>query len=342
MVRWNSGPLTPGNGKAVTGSSDPSSTAATGSLPVKSIVLEQVGFVDVVALSKKTIYCAGVAIYRSPRLDTCWGSLSRRSRLSVNSSNLLLYTIDTHQSLYPPRPLRSSEVGLLAQEFRPLQGLVRPRLTGCSQSSAGADAAGCLRGEVGASDWRTTGRCVFRRGRQACRTPSPIRRHPAGRRELRYGSSPSSCGHPTSSSSTRVSVVMGWPRAMTSMSEGADALPFASDTDSVYTRRWLSTTSRYLPVNHICIRPSGVCISLHTRRVPPVRTSIFATGMVAPTGRYQALKCSGSVHICQMRSPGASKLRSITTAGSLAASSWPMPRRSRLGAGCGRTRRVPV
>jgi hypothetical protein len=54
------------------------------------------------------------------------------------------------------------------------------------------------------------------------------------------------------------------------------------------------------------------------------------------------LKCSGSVDICQMRSPGASKLRSITTAGSLAASSWPMPRRSRLGAGCGRTRRVPV
>ena len=49
-------------------------------------------------------------------------------------------------------------------------------------------------------------------------------------------------------------------------------------------------------------------------RLPPTRTSIFATGMVAPSGPYHALKCSGSVHICQMRPTGASKLRSITTA----------------------------
>src|ERR1700704_4565670 len=73
-------------------------------------------------------------------------------------------------------------------------------------------------------------------------------------------------------------------------------------------------TSRYSPVNHICIGPSGVCISMHTRRVPPTRTSIFATGMVAPSGPYHFLKCSGSVHICHMRPTGASKLRSITTA----------------------------
>src|SRR6266566_7539196 len=53
---------------------------------------------------------------------------------------------------------------------------------------------------------------------------------------------------------------------------------------------------------------------MHTRRVPPTRTSILATGMMAPSGPYHALKCSGSIHICQMRSTGASKLRSITTA----------------------------
>src|SRR5438876_1884978 len=53
---------------------------------------------------------------------------------------------------------------------------------------------------------------------------------------------------------------------------------------------------------------------MHTRRVPPTRTSILATGMVAPAGPYHAAKCSGSVHICQMRSTGASKLRSILTA----------------------------
>src|SRR2546422_8535849 len=51
-----------------------------------------------------------------------------------------------------------------------------------------------------------------------------------------------------------------------------------------------------------------------TRRVPPTRTSSFATGMVAPSGPYHAAKCPGSVHICQMRCTGASKLRSIITA----------------------------
>src|SRR2546423_11843723 len=73
-------------------------------------------------------------------------------------------------------------------------------------------------------------------------------------------------------------------------------------------------TARYWPVNHICIGPSGVCISIATRRVPPTRTSILATGMVAPAGPYHAAKCSGSVHICQMSSTGASKRRSIFTA----------------------------
>src|SRR6516225_7977841 len=73
-------------------------------------------------------------------------------------------------------------------------------------------------------------------------------------------------------------------------------------------------TSRYSPVNHICMGPAGDCTSMHTRRVPPTRTSIFATGMVAPSGPYHALKCSGSVHIRHMRSTEASKLRSITTA----------------------------
>src|SRR5207249_761034 len=49
-------------------------------------------------------------------------------------------------------------------------------------------------------------------------------------------------------------------------------------------------------------------------RVPPMRTSILATGMVAPSGPYHAAKCSGSVHICQMSSTGASKRRSTFTA----------------------------
>src|SRR5215468_2973804 len=78
--------------------------------------------------------------------------------------------------------------------------------------------------------------------------------------------------------------------------------------------RSFSTTSRYSPVNHIRIGPFGVCTSMHTRRVPPTRTSIFATGIVASSGPYQALKCSGSVHICQTRANGASTMRSITTA----------------------------
>src|SRR5204863_4269499 len=60
---------------------------------------------------------------------------------------------------------------------------------------------------------------------------------------------------------------------------------------------------------------------MHTRRAPPTRTSIFATGTTAPSGPYHALKCSGSVHIRQMRSTGASKLRSITTASREALSS---------------------
>src|SRR5262249_36684701 len=78
--------------------------------------------------------------------------------------------------------------------------------------------------------------------------------------------------------------------------------------------RSFTTTSRYSPVNHIRIGPFGVCTSMHTRRVPPTRTSIFATGMVAPSGPNQALKCSGSVHICQTRATGASTMRSISTA----------------------------
>src|SRR5215469_12293017 len=77
--------------------------------------------------------------------------------------------------------------------------------------------------------------------------------------------------------------------------------------------RSFSMTSRYSPVNHIRIGPFGVCTSMHTRRVPPTRTSIFATGIVAPSGPYQALKCSGSVHICQTRANGASMMRSISS-----------------------------
>src|SRR4051794_18410474 len=55
---------------------------------------------------------------------------------------------------------------------------------------------------------------------------------------------------------------------------------------------------------------------MHTKRPPPTRTSILATGIVAPSGPYQATKCSGSVQSFQMSSTGASKRRSITTASS--------------------------
>src|SRR4051812_32688378 len=54
---------------------------------------------------------------------------------------------------------------------------------------------------------------------------------------------------------------------------------------------------------------------MQTRRGPPTRTSMFATGIRAPVGPYQDAKCSGSVHIRQTTGTGASKLRSITTAG---------------------------
>src|SRR5215203_804981 len=69
----------------------------------------------------------------------------------------------------------------------------------------------------------------------------------------------------------------------------------------------------YSPVVHIFILPFGLCISMQIRRLPPTRTSILATGTVAPFGPYQFLKCSGWVHICQMKPTAASKVRSITT-----------------------------
>src|SRR5438132_13582739 len=53
---------------------------------------------------------------------------------------------------------------------------------------------------------------------------------------------------------------------------------------------------------------------MQTRRLPPTRTSILATGIVAPVGPNHSFRCFGSVHICHMRSAGASKRRSITTA----------------------------
>src|SRR5262249_21213957 len=58
--------------------------------------------------------------------------------------------------------------------------------------------------------------------------------------------------------------------------------------------------------------PSGAFIQ--NRCLPPTRTSISAMGTVKPCGPYQFLKCSGCVHICQMTSTGASKVRSITIA----------------------------
>src|ERR1700680_3094570 len=121
---------------------------------------------------------------------------------------------------------------------------------------------------------------------------------------------PSSC-----SSSTRTSVVLGCPSPIP-IAEADTALPFSSDMNSVYTRSWFVTTWRYSPANHIDIRPAGVCTSMQIRRLPPARTSILATGGGGPAGPQHSLRCSGSVHICQMRSAGASKLRSITT------SSW--------------------
>ena len=65
-------------------------------------------------------------------------------------------------------------------------------------------------------------------------------------------------------------------------------------------------------MNHICIAPSGVLISMQSSRLPPARTSISATGMVAPPGPYHVANCSGSVHILQTWSAGALRFRTIT------------------------------
>src|SRR5262245_23341121 len=74
--------------------------------------------------------------------------------------------------------------------------------------------------------------------------------------------------------------------------------------------------SLYSPTVHIFILPSGETI--HTRRLPPTRRSMLATGTWKPLGPYQFLKCSGSVHICQITSMLVLKVRSITTESSLA------------------------
>ena len=66
-------------------------------------------------------------------------------------------------------------------------------------------------------------------------------------------------------------------------------------------------------MNHIRVGPSGVVTCMQISRLPPTRTSILATGIVAPVGPYQAAKWSGSVHICQTSFTGASKVRSIVT-----------------------------
>src|SRR5260370_5036618 len=84
--------------------------------------------------------------------------------------------------------------------------------------------------------------------------------------------------------------------------------------NSVYTSRSFSTTSRYSPANHIRIDPLGVCSAVQTRRHPPTCTAMVATAIEAPGGPSHALKCSESVHIRQIRSTGASKVRSNTTA----------------------------
>src|SRR3954453_21077145 len=62
------------------------------------------------------------------------------------------------------------------------------------------------------------------------------------------------------------------------------------------------------------IGPLGVVISINTCRVPPTRTSIRTTGIVAPSGPYHLAKWSGSVQSCQISSAEASKRRSRTTA----------------------------
>ena len=97
------------------------------------------------------------------------------------------------------------------------------------------------------------------------------------------------------------------------------ALTLASDIDSVDRARLAGDDLAVLAGEPRlpCRTPSASPPPAHQppNWRPPTRTSIFATGMVAPSGPLpSAAKCSGSVHICQMRSTGASKLRSIVTA----------------------------
>jgi hypothetical protein len=70
--------------------------------------------------------------------------------------------------------------------------------------------------------------------------------------------------------------------------------------------------SVYVPTKCIDIIPFGVSICMVMNRRPPRVTSISAVGMVAPSGPYQAAKCSASVHICHTRSMGAAMVRSTT------------------------------
>ena len=120
------------------------------------------------------------------------------------------------------------------------------------------------------------------------------------------------CRLPRSSSSTTPEVSVGVPAGMPMCSAGI-LLPSASAIASVSTRRVFGSTSRYSPTKYICIGPLGVSISMAMWRWPPTRTSMSALGIVAPMGPHQLAKCSASVHIDQIRSIGASNVRSIRT-----------------------------
>ena len=157
-------------------------------------------------------------------------------------------------------------------------------------------------------------RGVRRRGRRACRTPSSIRRHPGSRRECRRGSCTIFVRPPTSSSSTRTSVVRGMALGhahVRGRQHVAVLVGHGLGVDESLVLDDLAVLAGE-PHLHRAVRASaspctpGGC----RRRARPSSRR----GWWRRRGRTSALKCSGSVHICQMRSTGASKVRSITTA----------------------------
>ena len=117
--------------------------------------------------------------------------------------------------------------------------------------------------------------------RRAFRTPSPIQRRRGSPPERRGASAPSSCDR------RPCRIRLGSP----SSRDGLRACPCPTVRSNchVVCHGLREDEPLVLDDVQVCSRephahgPCGVCISIHTRRVPPSRTSNSATGMEAPS-----------------------------------------------------------